>query len=713
MRKESVSAVVAKPTVVGLSGGSSSTRPLPGASRHARIVPPTTTYHDSAAVLICDGQIIAGIEEERLNRVKHTNRIAAHATRRCLDIAGLSVRDVDRFAFYGKEEVWDRRVWHFMLSRHDITPRWRARDYLADALSHDLACDLDPSRVTFVEHHLAHATSAYLPGPFADALVVTLDGEGDGLSGSVWAGQGEQLTRLLDIPRSESLGLLYLRAIQYLGYQQFDEYKVMGLAPYGNPQRYRHLFEAMCQLRPNGRFEVQLEQVSRLSEVLTSPRRASEPMTDVHRDLAAALQESIERATLHLLDFYRNETGLRYLCLAGGVAHNSTMVGSIARSGLFDGVFAQPASHDAGCALGAALHVARELAPRSRSTPLVDVYWGTDIGDEPVVRATLERWDQLVEIRRMRDTSVEVAELIASGAVIGWVQGRSEFGPRALGNRSILADPRPAENKERINRLIKQREAYRPFAPAVLEEHANQLFDMPPGTLGAFMTFTVPVRAHSRHVLGAVTHVDGTARVQTVTRASNPRFWSLIDAFGARTGTPVLLNTSFNHSVEPIVDSIDDAVTCFLTTGLTHLVVQDYLVIKREVHADRLLRLSPSFPEHVQLVHARSMGEGDDIEDVRQCQDTIIPSHSQNISHETYQLLSRADGRSSLDDLVRHGDIRMSSVVLAELEDLWMRRLLRFLPPCASPGLASEARGGARSGDALTRRRPRATLHSG
>ncbi len=674
--------------VLGISGGSSPTRPLESMADY-RLSPGPGSYHDSAAVLIADGRVVAGVEEERLNRVKHTNRLAAHAIRACLRIGGLSAADIDRFVYYESESRLDRSVAIAMLGNPHVRPLWTARAYLADALSHDLDCAIDPDRLAFVEHHVAHAASAYAVSPFADALVVTLDGEGDGLSGTVWAGRGGRLTRLLDISDRDSLGLLYARTITFLGYTLFDEYKVMGLAPYGDPRTFRHIFDDICVLHPNGRFTLELDHLQRLLDVLPVPRRKGEPLTRVHEDLAAALQETIERATFHLLDHYTAATGLRHLCLAGGVAHNSTMVGRIARARMFDGVFVQPASHDAGCALGAALTVHQQLAPDVPIEPLTHVYWGPDVGEAQVVGAQLDTWSEIVNVQPARDLAGQVAHLIADGAVIGWVQGRSEFGPRALGNRSILADARPASNKTRINDLVKAREAYRPFAPAVLEEYADQFFEMPPNTGAAFMTLTVPVRAHARTLLGAVTHVDGTARVQTVSRATNERFWNLIDAFRQLTGVPVLLNTSFNHSVEPIVDSLDDALTCFVMTGLTHLVVGNDIVTRRELPAGHTSRLVPVVPEYVRLVQTRQTDHAGHLTDVYRCESTANPTMSRTLRADTYEVLIRADGIRSLRDLLCERDVvRDEAAATAEVEQLWAARLLRLFPAAAAHRLA-------------------------
>jgi carbamoyltransferase len=667
------------PRVLGLSGGSTPARPLPEELREARLIADPQFGHDAAAVLVCGGDVVAGVEEERLNRLKHSNRLASRASQACLDAAQLTMADVDRIAIYGSERRQDGLVKNHMLAHPDVVPLWTAREYFTNALSHDLNCEIDPSLLVFVEHHLAHAASAYHIGPFPEALVVTLDGEGDSLSGSVWVGAGGKLLRLRDISRRHSLGYLYLKTIALLGYGLFDEYKVMGLAPYGNPQRFRQVFEGICHLQPNGQYEIDWDQFQVLAEL--RPRRPGEPFTEIHRDLAAALQEAIERTVLHLLEHFRKETGLRRVCLAGGVAHNSTMIGKVTRSGLFEGVFVQPASHDAGCALGAALTACRQLAPTGETTSMAHVYWGTDIGDDALVKSQLDRWASMVDVRRLKHLADDTAALLADGAVIGWVQGRSEFGPRALGNRSILADPRPVENKDRINDLVKQRESYRPFAPAVLEEDADEFFDMPANACCAFMTLTVPVRPQIGDLLGAVTHVDGTARVQTVSRTTNERFWSLIAAFQSRTGIPVLLNTSFNHSVEPIVESVDDAMSCFLTTGLTHLVVGDCLVTKRALNGQRVLELVPSLPDFVRIVHARQVSRSNELEDVFRCDHTVRPSKGRNVSLRVYRVMQSADGRRSIRELLDGvGDSENVSGLGAEFEQLWADRLIRLLP---------------------------------
>jgi carbamoyltransferase len=667
------------PTVLGFCGSLSS--PRFGRPDDGRWGDPPRHggQHDAAAVLLRGGKIIAAIEEERLSRAKHTNRLPAHAIMACLEIGGLPLEAVDRIAYYGSERQRDVSTARRTLNVQEAPLLWTARALVAATLQRDLDIAVDPGRLAFVGHHRAHALSAYGVGPFDDALVVTLDGVGDGLAGSISVGRDGELTTLATSPSQESLGLLYSDAIMHLGYGLFDEYKVMGLAPYGNPERYREVFESVCVLEPEGRWTVNLGQLHRgLFAAMPRPRRRDEPIMQLHRDLAASLQETVERAAFHLLRHYQSLTGERYLCLAGGVAHNSTLVGKIVRSGLFENVFVQPASHDAGCALGAAIAAHQDLAPRTRLERLTHVFLGRPIADSDLVGAELGHWLGFVDARRSNAVAEETAALIAEGGVIGWVQGRSEFGPRALGNRSILADPRPVSNRDVVNHAVKMRESYRPFAPAVLEEAARTFFDLPANHCAPFMTLTAYVHQDKRALLGAVTHVDGTARVQTVSRESNERFWTLLDAFGRRTGVPVLLNTSFNHSVEPIVDSVHDAVTCLLTTGLTHLVVGDHIVTKAE-HRLSIAELVPTLLEHVRIGSARQISIGEGIGSVFWCEHAA-GGRTVALSADAYAVLSRLDGRQSLADLMRTAQVTDPAAVLTECDALWHRRLLLFLP---------------------------------
>ena len=667
--------------ILGISGGLDPAYPAEHPLLDVRLHYPWHHGHDSTAVMVCDGKVVAGIEEERLSRAKHTNKLPVNAIQYCLRETGLSFDDIDRLAYYVDERHADEIARTYVLQN----PRTRAfssgREFVIDLLNRHLNWDLSPERFVFVEHHLAHATSAFAMAQYNEALVVTLDGVGDGLAGTVYVGEGCQLTRTFELQRADSLGLLYMAAIEFLGYRFFDEYKVMGLAPYGDPTRFRRIFEQICVLQPEGKFSVNSEKL-RLLDALGAPRRAGEPFTQAHRDIAAALQESIERAVFHLLRHYKDQTRLGNLCLAGGVAHNSTLIGKLLSSRLFDSVFVQPAAHDAGCALGAALSVHRELVPDRPIEALSHLYWGTDLGTSKAVFEKLLQWKDLIEIRPVKDPSTEAANLITDGKIIGWAQGRSEFGPRALGNRSILADPRRAENKDLINEMVKNREPYRPFAPSVLEEYAEQFFEVPDGSSPAYMTFTVPVREAMRPKLPAITHIDGTARIQTVSRNTNERYWRLIEAFRQRTGVPVVLNTSFNHNLEPIVDSVEDAITCLLTTGLTHLVIDNYLITKRPVKPAIVSQLVPTLPEHVQLVYCQQAGSGKALKHLYRLESTVGRNTSRPVSAATYKTLTYAIGRNCSLGAALASDRAASGhdAICEELFQLWVERQVHLVP---------------------------------
>ena len=538
-------------------------------------------YHDAAAVLLKDGDVIAGIEEERLNRIKHTSCFPAKAIQFCLDEANVSLIDLDAIVVDTAEEVAD-----FAVTRHIYgdprQPHQNGRDRIAIAFKKAFGADV-ASKLQFCRHHVAHLYSAWLPSGFHEALAICIDGDGDGASGLIAHCESDNYNILRFLAESNSLGNFYTSQLFFLGYQRFDEYKAMGLAPYGDPTVYKALFRRMYTLLPEGRYEIapQTEILHLLRErgLVSKARRKGEPFLQCHCDYAAALQMSLEEMVEHMVRYFKTMTGSKRLCLAGGVGHNCTMNGRLVRSGLFDEVFIQPAAHDAGNALGAALSVAVASKPRAPYRRQKDMYFGRSIGGTDQVEAVLRRWHPLISFERVESPSATGAELLARGSIIGWMQGRSEFGPRALGNRSILGDPRPAENRAIVNNLIKKREEYRPFAPAVLEERLRDYFELPPTMQSVpFMVIVLPVRPAMRQLLGAVTHVDGTARVQSVSHDDNPLFYDLIAEFGKRTGTPVVLNTSFNNNAEPIVDSVEDGIVTFLTTGLHALVAGDFLI---------------------------------------------------------------------------------------------------------------------------------------
>ncbi|EIG61190.1 carbamoyltransferase [Bradyrhizobium sp. WSM1253] len=649
---------------------------------------PNTFLHDGAAVLVKDGRVIAAVEEERLNRIKHSNKLPSSAIEYCLAAAGVELRDVDRIAFYATEAYCNSMLERLFISQPEISIPLDANLLLQHLLAAEFGTQVDPSRVSFVGHHQAHAVSALAMSGFEESLVLAIDGCGDFLSGLLAVGSGTEMTELMTFPETNSLGLFYLETIRYLGYGLFDEYKVMGLAPYGDPARYRELFSQFYELSPNGAYRVHLDRIGPALLRNIEVRRKGMPFTQQHRDVSASLQEALERIVFHILRHYREQTGMKRLCLAGGVAHNCTLNGKLLYSGLFEEIFVQPASHDAGCALGAALMVSNEAGQAPPRERLQAVYWGPDVGSDDSIEQELKGWAGHLEIERTADVAARAAEWIADGAVIGWVQGRSEFGPRALGNRSILADPRPAANKDRINAMVKKRESYRPFAPSVLEEDAGAFFELPDGRAEyPFMNFVVRVRESMRALLGAITHIDGTARLQTVSRTSNAAYWELINAFKARTGVPILLNTSFNNNAEPIVDSVADAITAFLSTELDGLVVGSFLIKKRATTLENWTALAVSLPPHVSLYRVRAHAGRDRQETICEIRMGHSSHDSVRVSHDLFDMLMQIEKEAVLADLLARvtSDRTRREALLNELRGLWDQRRIRLHPSQTGP----------------------------
>jgi carbamoyltransferase len=643
-------------------------------------------FHDAAAVLIRDGTVLAAIEEERLDRVKHSNLFPARAIRYCLDQAGVTLEDIDAIATDSSEDFYE------FLTLHDLVndPRLKrlsGRDLIASAFCREFKVDVS-SKLRFCKHHFAHLCSAWYPSSFSEALVVCFDGDGDGFSGLIANCRGDQIKILRNLPEANSLGNFYTAQIGVLGYQRFDEYKVMGLAPYGNPKTFEGLFRRMVELQPEGRFTIMPEAprllLMKQSGLVGHFRAKGEPFTQTHKDFAAALQATLECVALHVVDWFQKQTGARYLCFSGGVAHNCTLNGTLLRSGRFKEIYVQPAAHDAGNALGAALATAREAGMSTVRPVLPHLFLGPDVGCDEQNEIELRRWQPLINLEHVENASETAAQLLAEGQVICWVQGRSEFGPRALGNRSILADPRPAENKRIINAMVKKREEYRPFAPSVIEERLRDYFEVPEGTDRVpFMIIVLPVRPEKRELLGAVTHVDGSARVQSVSRSDNPRYHALIEAFGRRTGVPIVLNTSANNNAEPIVDSARDAVVLFLTTGVHALVIGNWLVRKVEepMRHPAFLDLVSDVPPTRKLVRRTAL-DGKPAYFLESTAPRFFGTTSVALSSQLAQILLRDDGSTVRERFKAQGiDGPASCGALAEeLFELWAARALRLSP---------------------------------
>jgi carbamoyltransferase len=574
-------------------------------------------YHgDVSAVLVRDGELVAAVEEERYRRIKHVAGFPTAAIRACLDMGRITGAEVHHVGVSRnpKAHLWRKAL--FALRRRpsrrllsDRASNYRQVGTIPQTLGEVLGLrpsDRQPP-VHWVEHHPAHLASTFFVSPFDEAAVCAIDGFGDFVSTSWAVGRGASLDVRQRTYFPHSLGVLYLAITQYLGFMGFgDEFKVMGLAPYGAPDFVEPL-RRLVHLRPGGRFsldlsyfqhwsgrggmtwvdgEPKLERVfsDRLEQELGAGRRRDEPLLPRHEALAASLQVVFEEAAFHVLNGLHAATRVKTLCLAGGCAMNSVANGKIRQRTPFESIYVQPASGDNGTALGAAYWVWHQVLGRPRGFVMRHGYWGPEFGAEAIDAALARRADDLgrqgceTRIIDRPDALYDfTAAKIADGQVVGWFQGRMEWGARALGNRSILADPRRADMREIINTKIKFREKFRPFAPSILEEAYPHYF------VGAvpdpFMIQVYPVRPEKRTVIPAVTHVDGSGRIQTVSRETNPVYWNLIRAFERVTGVPVLLNTSFNEN-EPIVLQPDEALDCFLRTRMDVLVLGNRILTK-------------------------------------------------------------------------------------------------------------------------------------
>ncbi len=584
-------------------------------------------YHDSAACLLRDGVVVAAAQEERFTRRKHDADFPTRALEFCLQQAGITAQDLDWVAFYDKPMRKMHRLLETYLAfaprglmsfRHAL-PVWASgsKIHMGRTLKKHLGCR-PKNRFVYPEHHESHAASAFYPSPFEDAAVVTMDGVGEWTTTSVGVGEGNRLRLLREIRFPHSLGLLYSAFTYYCGFKvNSGEYKLMGLAPYGEPRFADLIRQHLIDLKEDGSYRLDLSYFDYCAGTrMTSPkfhrlfgeepRRPESELTQKHMDLAASIQKVTEEVMLRTARFAHRLTGKKNLCLAGGVALNCVGNGVILREGPFDRIWIQPAAGDAGGALGAAQFVWHNLLKKPRTVQPEDSQRGSLLGPryEPaVIRAFLDQ--QKVQYEEHQDERAlcdRVAELIEQENVIGWFQGPMEFGPRALGSRSIIGDARSPKMQSVMNLKIKFRESFRPFAPIVLREHASEYFDIGPEHDSPYMLIVAPVRGDKRKpvdgsrqgldklkqlrsVVPAITHVDFSARLQTVDEGRNPRLAGMMRAFRDRTGCPVLINTSFNVRGEPIVCTPQDALRCFLGTEMDVLVLENF-VIRRAAQQD-------------------------------------------------------------------------------------------------------------------------------
>ena len=587
-------------------------------------------YHDSAAAIVCDGVIAAAAQQERFSRKKNDAAFPADAAAYCLDAAGVTLDEVDHVGFYDKPLLTFDRLLETYLSFApkglesfvEAIPVWvkekiLQKNLIITGLGGLERGTLDPDKVLFGFHHHSHAASAYYPSPFDSAAVLVMDGVGEWATTSYGVGKGRDLTLRQEIRFPHSLGMLYSAFTYYLGFKVNDgEYKVMGMAPYGEPKYAGLIREHLIDLRDDGSFHLNMGYFNyctgltmtneRFANLFDGPRRdPAEPPTQRHMDLARSVQEVLEDAVLALVRHLHKTTGEKNLCLAGGVALNCVANGRIAREGPFENIWIQPAAGDAGSSLGVALAIANAKTDGDRLPRVkgADAMQGAHLGPEysdGEIRKTLETFGATYE--EMTDDALFpfVAGKLASEHIVGWFQGRMEFGPRSLGNRSILGDPHSAAMQQTLNLKIKYRESFRPFAPAILNEDVGEYFDL--DTNSPYMLLVSNVKEDKlldlsaedqaktgfdklgviRSDVPAITHVDNSARVQTVHIETNPRFHRLLSCFKKETGRGMLVNTSFNVRDEPVVCSPEDAYKCFMATEMDVLVLGNYVLAKEQ-----------------------------------------------------------------------------------------------------------------------------------
>ena len=587
-------------------------------------------YHDSAATLLSDGRIVAAAQEERFSRKKNDERFPRNAVSFCLKQAGLTESDLDAVVFYDKPIIKFARLLESYLAVAPggwatfprALPGWLGEKLnLRGTLRYEMPELRPETPILFTEHHQSHAASAFFPSPFEEAAILTVDGVGEWATTTVGQGRGNEVDIIKELKFPHSLGLLYSAFTAYCGFRiNSGEYKLMGLAPYGDPKYADLIYDHLVDVKDDGSLRLNLEYFqflrglrmtnSKFDRLFGGPRRQPEtPVEQRHMDVASSIQQVTEEIMLRLARHARDLTGQRNLCMAGGVALNCVGNGKILREKIFDRIWVQPAAGDAGGSLGAALavwHMNRDR-PQPRTVSKPDAMQGSFLGPaftddeiEVVLKSHNATYSKL-DHSALLD---EVVELLGDEKIVGWFQGRMEFGPRALGHRSILGDPRSPKMQSILNLKVKFRESFRPFAPAVLLEHAPEFFELDGDS--PYMLIVAPVQPEQRlpvdaskrglerlkqlrSNLPAITHVDYSARVQTVTDAQNPLFYAILKRFAEKTGCPVLVNTSFNVRGEPVVCTPDDAYRCFVNTEMDYLAIGNFL-LKRSDQPHQLVK---------------------------------------------------------------------------------------------------------------------------
>lgn len=565
-----------------------------------RILGISCYYHDASACLIENGTVVAAAAEERFTRIKHDNNFPKHAIEFCLQQAGIAINELDAIAFYEKPIIKFERVLHqhlqhfplgfktFIESSHSwLNKKLKVKEQLQEDWHYQ-------GPVYYIPHHLSHAAGTYYLSGFKKAAVVTLDGVGEWATTTVGLGSGRSVEIDKEIQFPHSLGLLYSTFTTYLGFSANDaEYKVMGLAAYGDPEPLYHLFDKVITLFPDGSYQLNMEYFDfehaehmpskKLAELLGHPPRQPESKaTRFHENLAAALQRKLEDVVLHMLSVVYDTYKTPNLCLAGGVALNSVLNGKILSKTKFKQLYIPPDPGDAGGAMGAALYLSEKLGKKTNTA--FQPYLGPGFNWSEI-RSTLEKRGLRYKQYQRKELVEFVAQQITKQKVIGWFQGRMEWGPRALGNRSILASAATTKMRDIINLKVKHRELFRPFAPVILEERTNKYFEADEHLpiSARYMLMVYPFKKIGHKDVPAVVHVDGSGRLQTLARKDNPLYYDVIAEHEKRTGVPIIINTSFNVRGEPIVCTPDDAINCFLHTDIDYLVMDTFVVSKKRL----------------------------------------------------------------------------------------------------------------------------------
>lgn len=568
-------------------------------------------YHaDSSAAILRDGILIAATEEERFTRVKHWAGFPAQAIQFCLQEAGITIHDVDHIAI-GRDPRAKLLRKLLYVAAHPVAGYHNLRTRLSNAkkvtkleeeftsLFPETDAAVIKSKLHFVEHHRAHLASSFFASPFQEAALLSIDGSGDFSTTMIGRGTNNKMEVIDSVDFPHSMGLFYTAMTQFLGFPHYgDEYKIMGLAPYGKPM-YKEQISKMIIAKPNGLFKLDLKYFTilnsnvitysadhkpvvaslfseKVSELLGPARKSNDELTQKHKDIARSVQEVAEDIYMHLLHRVHSLTQLDSVCVAGGVSQNSVANGKITRRTPFKKVYIPSAGHDAGIAMGSALYVHHQLLNQPRQQAIWSAYTGADFTNEEI-EAILKNKNITYQRKSDEEVYSEAVTCLLDGGVIGWFSGKAEFGPRALGARSIIADPRRADAKDILNRKIKRRESFRPFAPSILEEYVDEYFEV--NDRVPFMEKVFPIRSEKQSQIPAVTHVDGSGRLQTVNKEISRRYYQLIDTFREKTGVPILLNTSFNEN-EPIVNTPQEALDCFLRTNMDMLILENCMITR-------------------------------------------------------------------------------------------------------------------------------------